>query len=109
MKRTILSSLAVLALPLLGTASCAGQAPDDLSPETRHKTFQEDPTKDPVQHPGAYRLERAMTVIQALSLGGGLTPKGTERGMRIKVSGELWDFSDFEDEIAAHVGVVANF
>ena len=37
-----------------------------------------------VQHPGAFRLERAMTVIQALSVGGGLTAKGTERGMRIK-------------------------
>ena len=52
MKRAILSSLAVTAL--LGTVSCVGQAPDDLSPDTRHKTFQEDPTKDPVQTPGAY-------------------------------------------------------
>lgn len=32
-----------------------------------------------------------------------------ERGMRIKLSGELWDFSDFEDDIAIHAGVVANF
>ncbi|MBI4816754.1 MAG: hypothetical protein HY791_10875 [Deltaproteobacteria bacterium] len=32
-----------------------------------------------------------------------------ERGMRLKLSGEAWDFSDFDDEIAAHVGVVANF
>lgn len=52
MKRAILSSLAVTAL--FGTVSCVGQAPDDLSPDTRHKTFQEDPTKDPVQTPGAY-------------------------------------------------------
>jgi hypothetical protein len=52
MKRAILSSLAVTAL--FGTISCVGQAPDDLSPDTRHKTFQEDPTKDPVQTPGAY-------------------------------------------------------
>jgi polysaccharide export outer membrane protein len=37
-----------------------------------------------VQRPGAYRLERNMTVLQALSAGGGLTPRGTERGMRIK-------------------------
>lgn len=37
-----------------------------------------------VQRPGAYRLERDMTVQQALSVGGGLSPRGTERGMRIK-------------------------
>ncbi|MEC5218501.1 polysaccharide export outer membrane protein [Actimicrobium sp. GrIS 1.19] len=37
-----------------------------------------------VQKPGAYRLERNMTVQQVLSVGGGLTPRGTERGMRIK-------------------------
>lgn len=32
-----------------------------------------------------------------------------ERGMRIKISGEFWDFSDFEDDLAIHAGVVANF
>jgi polysaccharide export outer membrane protein len=37
-----------------------------------------------VQRPGVYRLERNMTVVQALSSGGGLSPRGTERGMRIK-------------------------
>lgn len=37
-----------------------------------------------VQRPGAFRLERSMTVLQALSVGGGLTQRGTERGMRIK-------------------------
>ncbi len=37
-----------------------------------------------VQRPGAFRLERSMTVLQALSVGGGLTARGTERGMRIK-------------------------
>ncbi|GIZ52503.1 hypothetical protein NCCP691_25170 [Noviherbaspirillum aridicola] len=37
-----------------------------------------------VQRPGVYRLERNMTVIQALTTGGGLTPRGTERGIRIK-------------------------
>lgn len=36
-----------------------------------------------VQRPGPFRLERAMTVQQAMSAGGGLTPRGTERGMRI--------------------------
>ncbi|MCC7701307.1 polysaccharide export protein EpsE [Janthinobacterium sp. GW460P] len=37
-----------------------------------------------VQRPGAFRLERSMTVLQALSVGGGLTQRGTERGIRIK-------------------------
>ncbi|MES2260805.1 MAG: polysaccharide export protein EpsE [Pseudomonadota bacterium] len=45
-----------------------------------------------VLRPGPLRLERNMTVLQALSAGGGLTPRGTERGMRIKrrdASGKL--------------------
>ena len=37
-----------------------------------------------VQRPGQLRLERQMTVLQALSAGGGLTPRGTERGLRVK-------------------------
>lgn len=36
-----------------------------------------------VQKPGGYRLERDMTVMQAISVGGGLTPRGTQRGLRI--------------------------
>ena len=37
-----------------------------------------------VQRPGVYRLEKSMTVLQALSAGGGLTMRGTERSIRIK-------------------------
>lgn len=37
-----------------------------------------------VQRPSMYRLERNMTVQQALSVAGGLTQRGTERGLRIK-------------------------
>jgi polysaccharide export outer membrane protein len=37
-----------------------------------------------VQRPGAYRLEKNMSVLQALSVGGGLTLRGTERGVRVK-------------------------
>ncbi|WP_332854348.1 polysaccharide export protein EpsE [Duganella sp. S19_KUP01_CR8] len=40
-----------------------------------------------VQRPGSFRLERSMTVLQALSAGGGLTARGTERGMRVKRRG----------------------
>lgn len=40
-----------------------------------------------VQRPGTYRLERHMTVSQAISAGGGLTPRGTERRASIKRRG----------------------
>jgi polysaccharide export outer membrane protein len=36
-----------------------------------------------VQKPGAYRLERRMTVMQAVSLASGLTLRGSEKGLRI--------------------------
>ena len=36
-----------------------------------------------VQRPGAFKVERSMTVLQALSAGGGLTQRGTDRGIRI--------------------------
>ncbi|MFA9441857.1 polysaccharide export protein EpsE [Uliginosibacterium sp. sgz301328] len=36
-----------------------------------------------VQHPGMLRLERGMTVMQALAAGGGVTPRGTTRGMQL--------------------------
>ncbi|HEY4371487.1 MAG TPA: polysaccharide export protein EpsE [Burkholderiales bacterium] len=37
-----------------------------------------------VQKPGSYRIERGMTVQQALAQGGGLTPRGTERRLRLE-------------------------
>src|SRR5258708_26901200 len=37
-----------------------------------------------VQRAGTYRLEPAMTVMQALSLGGGVTQRGTDRGLKIR-------------------------
>jgi polysaccharide export outer membrane protein len=37
-----------------------------------------------VAHPGQFKLERNMTVQQAISVAGGLTPKGTERGMEVR-------------------------
>lgn len=36
-----------------------------------------------VQRAGSYRLEPETAVMHALSMGGGLTPRGTERGLRI--------------------------
>lgn len=37
-----------------------------------------------IQKPGALRLERGMTVLQALAAGGGPTLRGTQRGIRIQ-------------------------
>jgi polysaccharide export outer membrane protein len=36
-----------------------------------------------VQRPGPMRLERGMTLMQGLATGGGLTQRGTERGIRV--------------------------
>ena len=36
-----------------------------------------------VQKPGALRLERGMNVLQALAAGGGVTLRGTQRGLRL--------------------------
>jgi len=36
-----------------------------------------------VQKPGPIRLERGMNVMQALAAGGGVTPRGTQRGLRV--------------------------
>lgn len=36
-----------------------------------------------VQKPGAYRIEPGMTLLQGLATGGGLTNRGTERGMEV--------------------------
>ena len=36
-----------------------------------------------VQRPGAFRLEQNMSVVQALSMGGGLSSRGTQRGIKI--------------------------
>jgi polysaccharide export outer membrane protein len=36
-----------------------------------------------VQRPGSFRIERGMTVMQALAAGGGLTQRGTEKGIRV--------------------------
>jgi polysaccharide export outer membrane protein len=40
-----------------------------------------------VQKPGTLRLERGMNILQALAAGGGLTPRGTQRGIRVHRKG----------------------
>ena len=36
-----------------------------------------------IQHAGAQRLERGMTVMQAIAAGGGATPRGTLKGLKV--------------------------
>jgi len=36
-----------------------------------------------IQHPGAIRLERGMTLMQAVASGGGATPRGTLKGIKV--------------------------
>ncbi len=51
-----------------------------------------------VQKPGAYRLEGNMTVQQALSVGGGLSARGTERGLRIKRRDSAGKLTEYDAE-----------
>jgi polysaccharide export outer membrane protein len=36
-----------------------------------------------VQRPGVYQLERGTTLLKALAMSGGVTPRGTERGLKL--------------------------
>ncbi len=54
-----------------------------------------------VQRPGSYRVERNMTLVQALASGGGLTQRGTQKGVRIKrkdASGQVLEIKPELDE-----------
>ena len=53
-----------------------------------------------VQRPGAFRLEQNMTVVQALSMGGGITPRGTQRGITILRRGADGTLQELEAELA---------
>jgi polysaccharide biosynthesis/export protein len=52
-----------------------------------------------VQRPGSFRIERGMTVQQALAQGGGVTPRGTERGLRINRRGPDGTVSELSAEL----------
>lgn len=56
-----------------------------------------------VQRPGAFRLERNMSVVQALSLGGGLTPRGTQKGIRILRRDDSGKMQEIETSLSAPV------
>lgn len=56
-----------------------------------------------VRRAGRYRLEPGMTVAQALSVGGGLTERGTDRGLEIRRSGADGKAREIEARLGAKV------
>jgi polysaccharide export outer membrane protein len=53
-----------------------------------------------VQRPGAFRLEQNMSVVQALSMGGGITSRGTQRGITILRRADDGTLQEIEAEAA---------
>lgn len=53
-----------------------------------------------VNRPGSYRLERNMTVMQALSLGGGITAAGSEGGVTVRRTDGDGGVTTIEPELA---------
>lgn len=54
-----------------------------------------------VQHPGSFRLERGMTVMQALATGGGVTQRGTVKGLKVRrqVNGKTQELEPHMDDV----------
>lgn len=52
-----------------------------------------------VQRPGGYRIEQDISVIKALSIGGGLTLRGTENGIVIKRKNENGTLQEIDVEL----------
>ena len=53
-----------------------------------------------VQRPGQLRLERGMTLLQGLAAGGGLTQRGTEKGIRIHRRGDSGQVQVLQPDMA---------
>ncbi len=53
-----------------------------------------------VQRPGSFRLEKNMSVVQALSVGGGLTQRGTQKGMRILRRGDQGEMREITAQLS---------
>lgn len=56
-----------------------------------------------VRQPGAYPLQPDMTVRQALSVGGGLTVRGSERGVRVERKGKNGRTQSLRPELGARL------
>jgi len=52
-----------------------------------------------VQKAGSYKLEPSMTVMHALSVGGGLTVRGSERGMKIRRRAQDGSFQNLDAKL----------
>jgi len=52
-----------------------------------------------VQKAGSYKLEPSMTVMHALSVGGGLTVRGSERGMKIRRRAQDGTFQNLDAKL----------
>jgi polysaccharide biosynthesis/export protein len=62
-----------------------------------------------VQRPGPMRLEPGMTLMQALAAGGGLTQRGTEKGIRVRrrgADGKMQELSPVMDDFVKDGDVV---
>jgi polysaccharide export outer membrane protein len=53
-----------------------------------------------VQRPGAFRLEQNMTLVQALSMGGGITARGTQRGITVLRRDANGEMQELDIELA---------
>jgi polysaccharide biosynthesis/export protein len=53
-----------------------------------------------VQRPGAFRLEKNMSLVQALSVGGGLTARGTQKGIKILRRGQDGVMQEIEAKLS---------
>lgn len=78
--RNIEIDLAQMFVPGAGRMDDLALRPGDVIFAHRYPVFY---IYGEVQRPGAFRLERQMTLMQALSTGGGITLRGTERGIRV--------------------------
>ncbi|MFA5983224.1 MAG: polysaccharide biosynthesis/export family protein [Methylococcaceae bacterium] len=56
-----------------------------------------------VQRPGGYRLETDLNIAKALSIGGGLTPRGSENGLQIKRKNEQGNLEEIDVGLATTV------
>ena len=56
-----------------------------------------------VQRPGQFRIERDMTVLQALATSGGLTQRGTERRVRLHRKDETGKVTVLQPNLADFV------
>jgi len=56
-----------------------------------------------VQRAGSYRLEPGMTVMQAVSVGGGVTARGTDRGLKVRRKAADGSFQTMDAELTDRV------